>query len=148
MSLLVRRAKASDASRIRTLGLSDGAFSVSEAIPFYEEQELVEWSNNPEPNLLFVAEEKDCLVGFFFCKIISCHWAMLDNFYVMPNERRRGISRALMETLTIELERQSIAYLTTLVLVENEELASLLPEHGFRKTKRYDWYEYFLDSPA
>jgi len=50
------------------------------AIRFYEHRELEEWITAPKENLLFVLDEGGEIAGFFFCKIMSSHWAYLDNF--------------------------------------------------------------------
>ena len=39
-------------------------------------------------NILGVAEHNDAIVGFFFCKVMSSHWAMLDNFYLLPEKTK------------------------------------------------------------
>jgi hypothetical protein len=90
VALIVRDAVPEDVSEIYALGRSDAAFRVSEAIHFYEERELSEWIARPEENILCVALSGSEIIGFCFCKVMSYHWAMLDNFYVKPGSRGKA----------------------------------------------------------
>lgn len=127
------------------LGRSDESFQVSERIPFYEKQELQEWVASPRDNILCVAETGGFVVGFFYCKGMSYHWAMLDNFYVIPQQRDGHAGLVLLETLLARLRNRSISYLTTLVECERPQLGRLLQRYGFRRAKCCDWYELFLE---
>ena len=79
MSAIVRLANTGDVDQIFGLGASESAFEISPAIHFYEKTELQEWLNTPRDNVLLVAEESSQIVGFLYAKIMSHHWAMLDN---------------------------------------------------------------------
>jgi ribosomal protein S18 acetylase RimI-like enzyme len=144
MSAVVRRARSEDADSIRNLGLGDPAFQVSERIPFYEREELVEWASAPRDNLLFVAEADGCIVGFFFCKVMSQHWAMLDNFYVVPSSRGTGVVDRLRRALTEALQQRGIVYLSTLVAKGDPGLSAKMSRYGFTQSKDYEWMERFL----
>ncbi len=141
----VRRANAGDADAIRNLGLSDSAFQVSERIPFYEREELVEWAEAPRDNLLFVSEGKEGMSGFFFCKIMSSHWAMLDKFYVVPRFRGTGTAEALRGALLGALRERGIVYVSTLVALDDRRLSERMEAYGLRHSKDYEWMEMFLD---
>jgi len=143
--VLVRRARPEDAEAIQALGLADPAFQVSEKIPFYEKKELVEWANSPADNLLFVAESEGRLSGFFFCKVMSSHWAMLDNFYVVPQARGTRTAQRLRMALLQELRARGTCYLSILVALEDEALAKQMARHGFLLSRHYGWMERFLN---
>jgi GNAT superfamily N-acetyltransferase len=145
MAITVREARLEDAEALYALGRSDTAFVVSDRIPFYEKQELEEWIAHPHENVLCVAECGSTLVGFFYCKIMSCHWALLDNFYIAPNTRDGVAGSVLLRALVARLKQRGIDYLTTLVEHDRVALARLMTKYGFRPSKRYDWYEMFLD---
>ena len=142
--VLVRRARPDDADAIQNLGLADPAFQVSERIPFYEKEELVEWATSPTVNLLFVAESQGRLCGFFFCKVMSQHWAMLDNFYVAPQSRGGQTAFNLRAALLNQLQTKGISYLSILVALDDEELAKQMIHHGFAHSRDYGWMERFL----
>lgn len=144
MNIVVRRARQGDADAIRRFGLCDPAFQVSERIPFYEREELMEWAINPRDNLLFVAESEGCLTGFFFCKVMSQHWAMLDNFYVAPQSRGTRTVVHLVQALLQALKDRGIAYLSTLVACDDSGLSRWMTQHGFSHSKDYKWMEMFI----
>jgi ribosomal protein S18 acetylase RimI-like enzyme len=140
----VRFADPAEAEAICQIGTADPSFEVSPLIRFYERSEVEEWARDRQNNLMLVAEAGDQLVGFLFCKIMSQHWAMLDNFYVRPPYRHPSIPVALSEFLTGELERRGISYLTCLVREDHVALARLLEARGFAPTHKYTWFEQFL----
>lgn len=144
MEVVIRDALAADIDAIYLLGRSDGAFTVSEKIPFYERQELVEWIASPKDNILCVALQDSRVVGFFFCKVMSYHWAMLDNFYVTSDVRDGRVGRLMFEALTSRLRQKRIVYITTLVEKGRGSLERLLRRQGFRFSKSYNWHECFL----
>jgi GNAT superfamily N-acetyltransferase len=145
MEVVIRDALLDDVDAVYRLGRSDRAFTVSEEIPFYERSELVEWIQSPDDNMLCVALRDGCLVGFFFCKVMSAHWAMLDNFYVVSDTRSGRVGRLLFDTLTSRLRQRGVVYLTTLVETGRVSLERLLRQEGFRLSKSYNWHELFLD---
>jgi len=145
MPPIVRRATPADTGAIFALGTAEPAFGVSPAIRFYERRELEEWIAAPEENLLFVLDDDGQIAGFFFCKIMSSHWAYLDNFYVRPESRGRGFGRLLMDELSCQLKRQRIAYLSTLVDKEDAFLAGYFRECGLVAEKTYVWQERFVE---
>ena len=145
MPAIVRRAVPTDTDAIFALGTAEPAFGVSPAIRFYERRELEEWIAAPEENLLFVLDEGGEIAGFFFCKIMSSHWAYLDNFYVRPASRGRGYGRLLMQALLSQLKNQRIAYLSTLVDKQDSFLAGYFGSCGLVAEKTYVWQERFVE---
>lgn len=145
MEIVIRDALVEDVDSIYRLGRSDGAFTVSDNIPFYERQELVEWIASPKDNILCVALQESSVVGFFFCKVMSYHWAMLDNFYVASDVRNGRVGRLMFEALLSRLRQKRIVYLTTLVETGRGSLERLLRRQGFRFSRSYGWHEFFLE---
>ena len=139
----VRNAVFNDIPAIMDVG-SDTAFAVSDCIRFYEPGELEEWINSSKENIVLVAECGDDVVAFTYCKIMSFHWAMLDNFFVRPNHRGGECARELMTALQTELKRRCISYLSTCAASDNEKLGKYLTNRGFSLARNYDWYELFL----
>ena len=145
MAVVVRDALEQDVDALYALGLSDKDFSVSERIPFYEREELSEWIENPSDNMLCVVDAgSGQIAGFFFCKVMSYHWAVLDNFYIAPEFRDGVVGSALLNELVSRLKARKIVYLSALVERDRAALARLMRSHGFSRSKSYDWYEMFL----
>lgn len=141
----VRYAVLGDVEAILGLGF-DTAFTVSSQIRFYEREELVDWIKKPEDNLLLVVTRDTQAVGFLFCKIMSSHWAMLDSFYIEPRFRGKDYTNSLIQFLLSELKIRGIKYLSTLIALNDLELARYLERrHKFELARKYSWYELFLN---
>src|ERR1051325_435638 len=140
----IRQATLRDAEEIYELGKSDSAFEVSRSIPFYERTELEEWVRSPKDNVLLVAYADGRVVGFLFCKVISHHWAMLDNFYVLPQLRQQGIGSSLLTALTGALKSRGIEYVSALCNANDARLLDQLSRKGFLPAKTYVWLELFV----
>jgi ribosomal protein S18 acetylase RimI-like enzyme len=143
----VCQATEGDIDQLLSLGQSERGCTVSEQIRFYERTELVEWAARPEDNLLLVAkakEPKETITGFLFCKVISHHWALLDNFVVKSEFRKQGVGSAMLRALSDRLRGRGIEYLSTLVDVNDSELLEVLWRRGFQQQKQYIWFDLFL----
>ncbi len=145
MTAIVRRAISTDIDAIFSLGTKEPAFGVNERIRFYEREELVEWFASPDENLLLVIENNGDLAGFCFCKIMSFHWAYLDNFYVSPTSRGQGYGHLLMQALLDLIRERKIAYLTTLVAESDTFLTAFFGKCGLVTEKTYVWQDRFVE---
>ena len=145
MSIVVRGASPDDIPALLAMGHGDSAFSVSDRIRFYEKAELEEWIASPHDNILLVAESLEGIAGFLFCKVMSCHWAMLDNFYVRPEFRGHQYDVVMMQNLLNRLHKQEVSYLTTLTSLNQPALPRYLKRYGFQMATTYQWNELFLD---
>jgi len=144
MTSTVRRATPADADALYSLGSAEPAFGVSSRIRFYERKELDGWIAAPEDNLLLVLDDDGVIAGFLFCKVMSSHWAYLDNFYVRPDARGRGNGRLMMQALLDQLREKEIAYLSTLVAETDTFLADYFKRSGMVTEKTYVWQERFV----
>jgi L-amino acid N-acyltransferase YncA len=140
----VRYAKVSDVHGIYSLGMSDSVFTVSERIRFYEKTELKQWARRKSENILLVLTVSDSIIGFLYCKIMSGHWAILDNIYVAPSNRNIANSKLLIDYLRKELRKRKIDYLTCLIKTQHKTLLRLANRVGFRVADNYYWCELFL----
>lgn len=145
MTPIVRRALPADIDALIFMGSEDPAFGVSPQIRFYERQELCEWIAVPEENLLQVLDIDGEIKGFFFCKVMSCHWAYLDNFCVHPSRRGHGYGHQLMQVLFDLLWEKKIAILSTLVAESDTFLSGYFGKCGLVTEKTYVWQARFVE---
>jgi hypothetical protein len=144
MQYVVSEASSKDIDDIVKIGSSDAAFAVSDVIRFYEKSELREWANKPDDNILLVARRNRDFAGFLFCKIMSSHWALLDNFYIVGHSRDGKCSVLLFEELKQRLMSRGISYLTTLIKKDANSLSRYVRKFGMKPVRQYTWHELFL----
>jgi hypothetical protein len=148
MKYIVSSATVTDIIAIYHMGTTDPAFAVSKSIRFYEESELLEWITNSKDNIILVAKNSADMAGFLYCKIMSSHWAMLDNFYVGESHRNGICSSLLFEELKGRLLARGISYLSTLTQKDNVLLSRYVRKWGFIAVKEFVWHELFLKRPT
>ena len=142
--LIIRNAKKADVNQIYKIGTSTGDFSVSKEIKFYKKYELIEWIKNKQNNIIIVAETNSKIIGFVSCKIMSFHWAMVDNFLVLSKFRKNNIGSQIQTFLEKELKKRKISYLTGLVKPTNPKNTKIIQKYGFKEQDKYIWVDKFL----
>ncbi len=142
--LIIRNAKKADVNQIYKIGTSTGDFSVSKEIKFYKKYELIEWIKNKQNNIIIVAETNSKIIGFVSCKIMSFHWAMVDNFLVLSKFRKNNIGSQIQTFLEKELKKRKISYLTGLVKPQKRIIRKFLKKYGFKEQDKYIWVDKFL----
>ena len=144
--MIIRRAIPDDAKAIYDIGINSQAFRVSDEVPFYEFDEIVAWLAAPSDNLFLVAEQHGAIAGFLFCKVMSIHWALLDNFYVTPPVRGSGAGTALLDSLRQILKKREIKYLSALFREQEGDTLSFFQQRGFQRQLTYLWMDVFLET--
>lgn len=119
-------------------------FSVSNKILFYELEEIKYWINHPKENLLYGIFEKNICIGFCFCKIISSHWALIDNFYIFPLYRKNKLGHKLQIFIENKLRDKKIKYLSRVTKVDNLGMHKFLLKTGHKLQGKYIWFDKFL----
>jgi len=142
--ITVREATHEDIASIVTLGSSTATFAVSDSIRFYEAYELREWIEDPVHNVLLTVLPDDVVGGFAYCKLMSSHWALLDNFYCTAAAASNGAGLELFHALQTRLRSTGHAYLTTLVRSDHTTLMRLCQRLGFSKRDDYRWMDLTL----
>ena len=141
MNIIIRSACIEDIDLLIELGKNDISFNISKRVLFYERDEILEWIRNPQNNILYVAYHEKTLVGFYFCKMMSYRWAMLDNFYVIPEMRRNKIGQMMFDRLKDILQQRVVECLTTIIEPKRFFVESFLRLNEFKSSKSYNWYE-------
>lgn len=119
-------------------------FKISSKISFYELSEIKYWIDNPRDNLLYGVFEKNNCIGFCFCKIISNHWALIDNFYISPPYRKNKLGHKLQIFIEAKLKRNKIKYISRVTKANNFGMHKFLTKTGYRKQEKYLWFDKFL----
>lgn len=119
-------------------------FKVSEKITFYEKKEIEFWVSKPKDNLLYGVFNKNKCVGFCFCKIISNHWALIDNFYINVEYRSKNIGSKLQSYIENKLKRRNISYVSRVTRDNNISMHKFLLKNGYAQQDKYIWFDKFL----
>jgi len=76
---------------------------------------------------------------------MSIHWALLDNFYVLPNYRYLGLGASLLEALRKKLMEKKVQYLSALFHDEDSETTNFFKKQGVASQDKYLWMDIFVD---
>jgi len=106
--ILIRYGEEKDINGIRFLGGNVEELKGSECHEFYGKDELREWINKPEENIIIVAVKGDLIVGFLYARLLSRHWCMIDSVCVMEEYRGFRLGSRLFETLEKILSGNSL----------------------------------------
>lgn len=120
------------------------AFKVQEKILFYELKEFKYWINNPKENLLYGVFDGEECVAFCFCKIISNHWALIDNFYVCEEYRFKNLGSLLQVYIEKKLKSKNISYVSRVTREDNFGIHKFLLKHNYKMHKKYIWFDKFI----
>lgn len=133
-----------DIPSIMGLGRSTAAFAVSDQIKFYEEVELCEWIADPKHNIVLVLTLDGAVEGFLFCKLMSSHWALLDNLFVRRTAALHAGGATLLNALQDRLRVSGRSYLSILIRNDRPALVRIAGANGFVSRDVYQWMDRFL----
>jgi ribosomal protein S18 acetylase RimI-like enzyme len=97
-------------------------------------------SRHVADGLAFVAvDEADTIVGFVFATVPreTPDLGHVTDVYVHPQERRRGVARALMVRIVEALQEQGVAHVGLDLRVDNHAAAALYDRLGFVEEERF-----------
>lgn len=140
----IRLANESDVDAIYKIGISSREFAVSKVIRFYQKDEITQWVKDRKNDVIIVAKINSMIVGFACCKIMSQEWAVVDNFYVLPKFRKKGIGTRIEKFLERELKKRRISYITRLVKPKHRASRKFLKKRGFKEHDKYIWIDKLL----
>jgi ribosomal protein S18 acetylase RimI-like enzyme len=89
--------------------------------------------------LAFVAVDDDTILGFVFATVPreTPDLGHVTDLYVHPQERRRGVARALMARIVEALQERGVAYVGLDVRVDNVGARALYDRLGFVEEERF-----------
>jgi ribosomal protein S18 acetylase RimI-like enzyme len=91
--------------------------------------------------LILVAEDEDQLLGYAYATLESRNWndlldavGKLNDLYVDPGARRRGVGRALAQAVFAELQHRGVPRLVLMTAWKNPDAHVFFEALGFRRT--------------
>jgi ribosomal protein S18 acetylase RimI-like enzyme len=102
-----------------------------------------------DESVVFVAAEDDCGVGFtqlypIFTSIGARRAWILNDLYVDPTARRKGVARMLMEAARGFAEAGGAAWLELATAKDNAAAQALYRSLGYKKEETYDRFKLTL----
>jgi GNAT superfamily N-acetyltransferase len=116
---------------------SEGLKPIKARIAWAVEQQL----NGQSPGLLLVARDKEMLVGVALAVYTPSaelgRVMTVNDFFVRPDHRRKGVGRELANRLAEECKRMKVDEMGLEVLHENKTAAAFWKSIGFEKSDRF-----------
>jgi GNAT superfamily N-acetyltransferase len=139
--LTVDRADLSEHEDIKRLiaeyHASEGITPIKERIAWVVDQQL----RHQAEGLLLVARDKDTIVGVALAVYTPSaelgRVMTVNDFYVRPDHRRKGVGRELAKRLVEECRRMKIDEIGLEVFMGNKTAASFWKSMGFRRADRF-----------
>lgn len=142
----IRRATTQDVDAIHALGQSVAEFSVNEGTITFWPKELLTQAVRSDDVLIFVAEDTE-LVGFIIVNLNrGLKKAIIENVYVHPDQRGRGIGDKLLDSVVELLPSLGCEYIATLIPTEAKGAFELYVRNGFSTGETFLWLDKFLDN--
>ncbi len=137
----VGRANLSDREEIEKLiaeyHSSEGLTPIKERIAWAVDQQL----QGQSPGLLLVARENDGIIGVALAVYTPSaelgRVMTVNDFFVKPDHRRKGVGRELAKRMVEECRRMKIDEIALEVLMGNKTAASFWKSIGFRRADRF-----------
>src|SRR6266852_2478871 len=139
--ITIRQANLSDREEIEKLiaeyHTSEGLTPIKERIAWAVDQQL----RRESPGLLLVARDKDTIVGVALAVYTPSaelgRVMTVNDFFVKPDHRRKGVGRELAKHMVEECRRMKIDEIGLEVLMGNKTAASFWKSMGFRRADRF-----------
>ena len=116
---------------------SEGLMPIKERIAWAVDQQL----RGESPGLLLVARDKDTIVGVALAVYTPSaelgRVMIVNDFFVKPEHRRKGVGRELAKHMVEECRRMKIDEIGLEVLMGNKTAASFWKSISFRRADRF-----------
>ncbi len=116
---------------------SEGLTPIKERIAWAVDQQL----RGQSPGLLLVAQDNDSIVGVALAVYTPSaelgRVMTVNDFFVRPDHRRKGVGRELVKRMVEECKRMKIDEIGLEVLYANKAAAAFWKSVGFRRADRF-----------
>lgn len=132
----IRRIELKDLKSVCDAGISEKRFSISKEVNgFWTMEQLRSWIKN-DSDVCLLAEENGALLGFILSQLHTpTGKACIENIYVFPDHRGKGVGSKLAKSCLKELNKNGAKYYSFLSEIDNLENISLWKKLGFNQGK-------------
>jgi len=138
----IRRGKASDLERLYHLLNKTPELAVGEKVKITYDREWVRnvLSKN-RTNLVLIVEENKKIIAFLISHyLLDVKQAILNDIYVKPNYRKKGLASKLFNTYQNIIKKLGINLIIALVLTNNRKIQKFNEKYGFKKGNKFYFY--------
>jgi|TARA_Y100000310_G_scaffold307233_1_gene349153 ribosomal protein S18 acetylase RimI-like enzyme len=134
-----------DVAEVYSLGSQESKFCVVEEEEGFWRRDILENWVNSYDDVSIIAESGGDLVGFFLATYHPVtRKGTLENAFVKPGYRERGIAARMYEEVEKRLIEKNAAYICGFVETKNQTSLGLIEKFGFLRDKEYHWMIKFL----
>ena len=106
----------------------------------------IDWINDTlkdkKRNLFLIAEEDNKIAGFLIAEIwVNKRYSFINDTYIIPEYRRKGIASDLMKEYEIRCKRLKIKTIIGLVLTTNKKMHKFKEKLGYKRGNSFYLYE-------
>lgn len=109
----------------------------------YSKSWIREIISDKKRNIILVAEEGEKIAGFLIAHILAGKDIFLNDLYVYPTYRRKGIASHLMHALNKISNKLRSNFSMGLVEVKNNKMQNLFKKHNY--TKGHTFYYFYKE---
>ncbi len=106
----------------------------------YSKRWIHEVINDQKRNIVLVAEESKKIQGFLIAHILAGKDIFLNDIYVYPQYRKKGIASSLMNNLHKISNQLKSKFSMGLVLVKNNKMQNLLRKNKYKKGHTFYYF--------
>lgn len=112
--------------------------------PFWPKDRLYDWVRESD-DVLLVAEYDGEIIGYILSQLHELTGkAVLENMYVDPLYRRKGVGTKLVTECLDRLREKDCRYVAALTKTSNETTQEFMQRNGFTVGNEFVWVETFL----
>jgi ribosomal protein S18 acetylase RimI-like enzyme len=143
--MVIRPMKVSDVDLIHSIGTTCKEFDVSSNFTaFWTKLSLEHWCQSKD-DLMLIAANEGQIIGFIF---FACHIptgkVTLENIWVDPQHRKRGVANQLIEYAFEQLKKRSYRSISAVAVADNATAQQFLQRMGFLRGKHCLWLDHKL----
>ena len=137
----IRKGKTSDLKELYSILNKAPELAVGGVKETYSKQWIKSVLSKNKTNLVLIMEDKREIIGFLISHyLIDVRQAILNDIYVKPNYRDRGVASKLFNEYKKIIRKLGINLITGLVLINNKKIQKFNKKWGFKRGNKFYFY--------
>ncbi len=138
MNYIISKAESKDIEEVWNIGNNVSEFKTAENVIIFWPKEILKNCINKEDILFYVVELENKIIGFSIVNLNkSLGKAEIENIYIIPEYRKNGIGKRLVDETLKELKDRNYNNVNCLA----DEAIGFYEHYGFTKGKNFAWMD-------